>query len=425
LLQGPYRLMSLKKIKITVHDLELGMYVSELDRPWLESPFLFQGFIIETEEVLQQLKETCEFVFIDVEESEPVVRERLQTISSQQNELEMTATEMELVSDDSTELDFHEQLRQAKLIYDRTRGYIDQALNDARIGNSIDTKQARVLVKEMAENIARSPNAMVWLTHLKNRDEYTSIHCMNVCILALSFGRFVGLEKNDLELLGLGALLHDLGKMYVPDEILNKPGKLTEAEFEIIKRHPVDGHKLLSTKDDMPQLSLDIVLHHHERTDGAGYPAGLKNSQIHQLIKMASIVDVYDAITSDRCYHEGMSPYEGLKNMYNWTEGNFDPELIQEFIKCLGIYPIGSIVELNQGQIGVVVGINEHTKLKPVILLVMDKDKQYLKMRKLINLASPKWETEGHVLRVSRILPASEYDIDIKAIIERETNTAS
>ncbi len=186
----------------------------------------------------------------------------------------------------------------------------------------------------------------------------------------------------------------------------------------------MDGHKLLSNKEDMPQASLEIVLHHHERTDGTGYPAGLNDAQLDRLVKMASIVDVYDAITSDRCYHDGMSPYEGLKNMYNWTEGNFDPELIQQFIKCLGIYPIGSIVELSSGQIGVVVGINEETKLKPVVLLVMDRDKQPLKMRKLINMASSKWESSGQEMRINRILPATEYDIDIKAIIERETNAA-
>lgn len=417
--------MEVKKIKIAVNDLELGMYVSELDRPWLESPFLFQGFLVDSDELLQQLKDLCTYVYIDVEESGSEVRTRLQTLAGAQPVDTVESKMGSAPEPESNETDFHEQLRQAKKIYDKTRSYIDTALNDVRLGESVDTKQAKVLVGELAENIARSPNAMVWLTHLKNRDEYTSIHCMNVCILALSFGRYIGLERNELELLGLGALLHDLGKMYVPDEILNKPGKLTEAEFEIIKRHPVDGHKLLSSKDDMPRASLDIVLHHHERTDGTGYPAGLNDSQLDRLVKMASIVDVYDAITSDRCYHDGMSPYEGLKNMYNWTEGNFDPELMQLFIKCLGIYPVGSIVEINQGQIGVVVGVNEETKLKPVVLIVMDKDKQPLKMRKLINMASPKWEASGQSMRVNRILPASEYDIDIKTIIEQETNAAS
>ena len=417
--------MEVKKIKIAVEDLEPGMYVSELDRPWLESPFLFQGFLVDSDELLQQLKDICAYVYIDVEESANDVRSRLQTLSRSEPDIEVGGAADFKPKAESTETDFHAQLRQAKLIYDKTRSFIDNALDDVRLGGSVNTVQAKILVGEMAENIARSPNAMVWLTHLKNRDEYTSIHCMNVCILALSFGRFVGLERAELELLGLGALLHDIGKMYVPDEILNKPGKLTKAEFEIIKRHPVDGHKLLVTKDDMPQSSLDIVLYHHERTDGTGYPAGLNDEQIGQLVKMSSIVDVYDAITSDRCYHDGMSPYEGLKNMYNWTEGNFDAELMQQFIKCLGIYPVGSVVEINEGQIGVVVGINEETKLKPVVLLVMDKDKQFLKMRKVINMASTRWAASGQEMRVNRILPAKEYDIDIKTIIEQETNAAS
>lgn len=419
--------MQVKKAKINVHDIEQGMYVSELDRPWLESPFLFQGFMIDSEELLEQLKQTCEFVYIDIEESIADIRPRLQTLSSSEPS---TLAETDIAKQPKPEptqgpVDFYGELKQAKIIYDKTRTYIDTALSDVRLGGSVNTKQARKLVGAMAENIVRSPNAMVWLTHLKNRDEYTAIHCMNVCILALTFGRYIGLERNELELLGLGALLHDIGKMYVPDEVLNKPGKLTDAEFELIKRHPVDGHKLLTSKDDMPQVSLDIVLYHHERTSGTGYPAGLSNEQIHMLVKMASIVDVYDAITSDRCYHDGMSPYEGLKNMYNWTEGNYDPELMQQFIKCLGIYPVGSVVEIHGGQIGVVVGINEETKLKPVVLLVLDKDKQPLKMRKLINLASPKWELSGQIMRVDRILPMTEYDIDIKAIIEQETSAAA
>ena len=417
--------MQFKKTKISVHDLEQGMYVSELDRPWLESPFLFQGFLIESDELLAQLKQTCEFVYIDIEESRADIRPHLQTLADSESvEIPSVPAQQEAIPE-KEHVNFYAELRQAKRVYDKTRHYIDTALNDVRLGGSVDTKQARRLVGEMAQNITRSPNAMVWLTHLKNRDEYTSIHCINVCILALSFGRYVGLERHELELLGLGALLHDIGKMYVPNEVLNKPGKLSDAEFEIIKRHPVDGHKLLVTKDDMPQLSLDIVLHHHERTDGSGYPDGLGDAQIHQLVKIASIVDVYDAITSDRCYHDGMSPYEGLKNMYNWMDGNFSIDLMQQFIKCLGIYPIGSIVELNQGQVGVVVGINEETKLKPVVLLVLDKDKQPLKMRKLMNLASPKWEASGQVMRVDRILPASEYNIDIKTIIEQETSAAA
>lgn len=285
--------MQVKKTKISVQDLEQGMYVSELDRPWLDSPFLFQGFLIDSEELLAQLKATCEFVYIDVDESIADIRPRLQTLSNSAASTSVDNDSHSLKPKAKEEpVNFHAQLKQAKIIYDKTRTYIDKALDDARLGGSVDTKQAKVLVGAMAENIARSPNAMVWLTHMKNRDEYTAIHCMNVCILALSFGRYIDLERHELELLGLGALLHDIGKMYVPDEILNKPGKLTAAEFEIIKLHPVDGHKLLTSKDDMPPVSLQIVLHHHERTDGTGYPAGLTDEQIHQLVKMASIVEI-------------------------------------------------------------------------------------------------------------------------------------
>jgi putative nucleotidyltransferase with HDIG domain len=409
------------KVKIDVNDLEHGMFVSELDRPWTETPFLLQGVLIESREDIAELQRLCDHVYIDVERSREVIAPKLQTLAvkppptekSKINEISVQAVEREQEA-------FRKELKVARKVHHRTRGYIDQLLEDVRLGNSLDTDTAKQLVGEMADSISRSPNAMLWLTHMKKRDEYTSIHCMNVCILALTFGRSLGVERARLDHLGLGALLHDIGKMHVPLEILNKPGKLTDEEFDIVKTHSMSGYNLLRQKEDMPREVLDIVRSHHERINGRGYPDGLTGDLIDQLVQITSIVDVYDAITSDRCYHDGIAPHDALKNMFDWAGDNFDAELVEQFIKCLGIYPIGSMVELNTGHIGIVVSASEKARLRPIILVVIKKNGQRYDVPRLLNLAHPQWSKEENLLEVKRIVSSHETDLDMHQIVANE-----
>lgn len=413
-------MLNIPKIKVPASELECGMYVHELDRPWLGSPFLFQGFILDSEEVLKQVQGYSQHVFVDPLRSTEAVQEKLRRFAAA---IPVTKPKENIWNGtgELSEAEFAEALKRAKLTYNRTRDYIDLALEDVRMGNSVDTAMARELVTDMVGNIIHSPSASVWLTYLKNRDEYTAIHCVNVCILALTFARHLKLTRDEMMIIGMGALLHDLGKMKVPDHILNKPGKLTHEEFDVIKLHPMHGYEMLRDKDDLDDPTLNIVLHHHERMNGQGYPNGLEDQDIPRLTKMVSIVDVYDAITSDRCYHVGVSPYDALNAMYSWIEGNFEKEMIEDFIKCLGIYPMGSLVELTLGQVGVVISTSEKSRLKPVIMLVLDNEKKFYKQRKLINLANPRWSTGAQALQIKRILPPNTYGIDVRRIIAEET----
>ena len=416
------------KVKINVDDLLLGMYVTELDKPWIESPFLFQGFSIESEEELEQVKQCCEYVYVDAEKSPPDIRVKLQRFNdNKKNQASFTETNTFNIHEDDevVEASFKQHLIKAKQVRDKTRSYIDQALEDVRLGTSVDTKQAKTVVSTLVDNIVTSQDASIWLTHLKKRDEYTAIHSVNVCILSISFGRSLGLSKDELNVLGLGALLHDLGKMKVPLEVLNKPGKLTDAEFEIMRSHPGLGYELLKDDKNIPPESLDVVLAHHERLNGKGYPHGREDAMIPYLTRIVSIVDVYDAVTSDRVYHDGMSPHDALKNMYKWAPGNFDQDLIEAFIKTLGIYPIGSLVEFRTGHIGMVAKLNEHKKLKPVVMLLMNRNKEPYATRKMINLANPIWEKKSNELEICRIVDAKEYNIDITAILEQECKVPS
>ncbi|UCE90070.1 MAG: HD-GYP domain-containing protein [Pseudomonadota bacterium] len=411
------------KIKVNVEQLKTGMYVSELDRPWLGTPFLFQGFAVEDDEQLTQLRELCEFVYVDVEQSVRDIVPHLQKLAAapQVKKAPKRAPRRAPQAQDGTDhFAFHAELRKARPHYDATRTYIEEALEDVRLGQSVDTKAARRLVGQLADSILRNANALVWLTHLKERDQYTVTHCINVCILTLSFARCLGIGREEMQTAGLGALLHDLGKMRVPLEILNKPGKLTDEEFEIIKTHPVHGYNLLRDKEELTEEVLDIVHYHHERIGGRGYPKGFTGDQISQLTKLVSIVDVYDAVTSDRCYHDGITPHQALNNIYKWAPGNFDQELVESFIRCLGIYPIGSLVELNTGDIGVVVVATERNRLRPMVLLVLDADHKPYSQRTIINLANPKWAEGGEKLEIVHILEGDAYGINVPAIIEDE-----
>lgn len=418
------------KIKIDSEQLRLGMYVSELDRPWVESPFLFQGFPLSTAEELEQVQALCRYVYIDTEKTPFDVRPHLiagatsrqadKTTSSRDSNFADTVT---FKSGGLEKADFKANLIKARQTRDKTHSYITNVLEDVRLGKSFDTQQAKDLVASLAENIVGNPDASMWLTSLKNRDEYTAIHSVNVCVLSLTFGRALGLTSDELNELGLGALLHDIGKMKTPLEVLNKPGRLTKEEFELMKAHPVEGHQLLYKDKLMTPGALDIVLSHHERINGSGYPKGQTAEEIQYFTKIVSITDVYDAITSDRVYHDGMTPHEGLKKMYDWMPDNFDEPLMQAFIRTIGIYPVGSVVEFNTGHIGIIVKLNEEQKLKPVVMMLMNRNKEYYPKRKLINLASPMWQGNKDIPVIQRIVDAKEFNIDVKQIINEESQS--
>ena len=413
--------MNVERVKVYSEQLKLGMYVQDLDRPWLESPFMFQGFILDTDELIQQVQDVCEFVFISVEESIGDIRPHLQTLATQAPIKRSAPPRIKITPDDDERENFLAALRRSRKTYDKTRTYIDTALEDVRLGRSVDTKQAKLLVSDLAENIVRSPNAVVWLTHLKNRDEYTSIHCINVCILAISFGRCLGLGKVDINELGLGALLHDLGKMKIPLEILNKPARLTPEEYEQMKQHPTYGYELIKKHDDIPLASLDIILHHHERRNGKGYPDQLLEFNIPLLTQIAAIVDVYDAITSNRCYHDGIAPYDALNDIYRWAKTDFDLQLVEKFIKCLGIYPIGSLVVLSTNETAVVISACDKTRLRPIVMLIQDRERKYYKTRNLLNLALPQWSEGPTAIKIQGIVSSSEHDIDLRRIVDEES----
>ncbi|MHB8623393.1 MAG: HD-GYP domain-containing protein [Sulfuricaulis sp.] len=410
------------KIKLGVEQLKIGMYVSALDRPWRATPFLFQGFEISSEDEIRELQRYCQFVYIDSAETYQTPRPRTAAEKATAEELmqHKKAGRDLLIQIESQplikpayhdETDLEEEIEVIRETLRETKDLVNSLMEDVRLGKNINSVGSKKVVSKLVESVIRNPDALTCFAQLKKKDEYTAQHSMRVCILALSFGRHLGLEKHELDLLGIGALLHDIGKMKVPNEILNKPGALNDYEYALMKSHVPRGVEILENSSGIPRPAIEVARCHHERYSGNGYVNGLKGDQIGLFGMMGGVVDCYDAISSDRPYHNGMSAHAALKKMYEWRNRDFHPGLVEQFIQCMGIYPIGSVVELNTGEVGVVVTMNRLRRLKPRIALVLQPDFLPVPDPATVDLMQYKTR-DGRPCEIERVLEPGVYGID-------------
>ncbi len=432
------------QLKLPVASLRPGLYVAALDRPWLDTPFLFQGFAIQDTSEIRALGQYCDFVYVDADRSNPA---ELEAARQQAKKEAIASGEPAPTSKRAPRTKpapqrapagvaetggerfpagqrFRESVSAAKAGRDQARQAVDGLMADLRFGKSVDTRAAREAVEELVTRVSADASAALWLTNLKNRDEYTSIHCVNVCVLALAFGLHLGLDHGDLMNLGTGALLHDVGKTRTPDAILNKPGPLDEREYAIMKRHAEDGYRLLAGGGGTSKEVLQIVRLHHERVPGTGYPFGLKGDEIPLLVRIVAVVDTYDAMTSDRAYRDAISADDTLNQLYRYEHDAFGTDLVEAFIRCLGIFPVGSVVELDNGAIGVVVETRPHARLQPTLRMVRTPDGENYEKRLLVNLseASPVDEYNP-ASRIARALTPMSANIDIADIVTAEIDS--
>lgn len=396
------------KIKIDVQDLKLGMYVCELDRPWRETPFLFQGFRIQSHADIEELQRYCQFVLINAEHAEAATRDkRIELEILRASAPARQPREPRYV--DRATLD--EELESAASAYRSAGILVENLLHDARLGKGLDAEGVKHAVRTVLASILRNPDAMMCLSQLKQRHAYTAEHGLRVCVLALTVGRHLNLPDDSLNTLGIGALLHDIGKARVPTELLDRPAPLTRRELDIVRQHVPLGVKTVEDLPGIPSASVAIVAQHHERHDGSGYMQGLRGQEIDRLSAITALADVYDALTSDRAYRNAIAAHTALKQMYLARGGAFPGELTEKFIQCLGVYPIGSLVEFNTGQVGVVVTRNRQRALRPRVLLVLDRDKNAFAFPHYIDLAAQPRDLSGLPWEIRSVLDSGTFGI--------------
>lgn len=358
--------------QIAVQNLTVGMYISDQSEGVADGKILDKGFIKREETIKKIQSKGLTHVWIDVDLGED-------------SEFAVPLLKDGPSSSPRTSLD--DEMEKAQKVYGEARGLIDDIMMNVKMGRAIDVAPVEDLADDINNSVLNNPNALQCLSQIREKDKYLLEHSVNVGILMSIFATYMGFDKKLVKELTTGALLHDIGKIRVPSKILNKPGKLTEDEWIEMRLHVVYGQAVLNQSEGISNVAKSICALHHERLDGEGYPIGFKEHQIDLYGRMAAVVDIYDAITATRCYHEGKSPFEAMKILSTLGGTHLDKSLVYSFIRCLSVYPVGTLLELGNGKVGVVIEVTPRLPNKPIIRIFYNKKHKRYESPSVVNLA--------------------------------------
>lgn len=371
--------------RIDSNKLRLGMFIHKLGGSWMSHPFLRKKFLLkDAEDISRILEAGIEEVWIDETKGESLATDPPQTIQTRSSETAAIAQKKSANKiENSTSMEAEAIL--ARKFCNDAKLQVMAMYQEARLGKAIDLQTTLPLVNEVDTMVQRNPAAIISVARLKTHDDYTFMHSVAVCALMVSLAHQLNLDETQVKLAGVGGLMHDLGKALMPAEVLNKPGKLTEAEYDIMKKHPAAGARLLEDSGADPAV-VDIALHHHEKMNGLGYPNRLPGEQISLLSRMAAVCDVYDAVTSERAYKHAWDPAGTIRQMSKW-QGHFDKEVFNAFVKMVGIYPVGSLVRLASQKLAVVIEPGTTSLVTPKVKVFFSLRSKAAIPMKIVDLA--------------------------------------
>lgn len=415
--------MSRKQIKLDIKDLKIGMYVSQLDRPWIETPFVIQGLLIKGSRDITALARHCAFVYVDIEKSSPQVikkhfvleaRSKVSTILQKPDRNQAPKgpagnkkSFKRICYKNNQSID--KEIPEATIAFQDLTVAMQKVFKDLRNNRDINLIETQTAAKEMVASVIRNPDAFVWLARVKEKDTYSYEHSIRAAILAAVFGRHLGLPPITMQNLCMGVLLSEVGMAKIDTEILQKKGKLTPEEYSQVQKHVEYGAEILSHTPGISEQVIQVVWNHHERHNGSGYPRQLRGQQIHPLGKIAGIVDCYDAMTSPRNHARLVSTSEAMSNLYKMRNREFQSELVEQFIQAIGLYPTGTLVQLSTDEVGVIIAQNPERRLQPKVMVVLDENKIPVVPAKIVDLK--RYENDGHKVSVSMDLKAGAFDI--------------
>lgn len=411
------------KKRVKVEELKLGMYVCELDRQWRDLPFATQSFALKSNDQIEQLAKYFGYVYIetDLQTPEPALVRSTSIHLYGFDHLERPELELEILKKYATpgidnggyadRISVEEEIDAIRETHEQAINLIEDLMHEVRHGKNINTVATREVVSELTDSIVRNPDALVCFTRMKEARSITAQHGLRCCILALAFGRHLGMGQLQLHDLGIGALLHDIGKTRVPTEILDSGHELNEEEKQVYRKHISDGVAILESTPGIPKAAIEFVRHHHEHYDGSGFMLGLIGNEISQFGHIGNIINSYDGLTSDRPGKGKVLAHTALKMMYEQRNKLFHPHMVEEFIRCMGIYPIGSIVEMRSGEVGVVIALNRSRKLKPRVAIILDPACNTVDSPVVVDLVGHR-NRHGEALEIANVLDEKVYDFD-------------